>query len=256
MPIAITRSVSPQIGRCEITHISRQPINLERANAQHRQYEMELVRLGCDIDRLPAESAWPDSVFIEDTAVVLDEVAVMTRPGAESRRGEVASVAAVLGKYRKLLYIEAPGTLDGGDVLRLGRRIFVGGGARSNADGIAQLRRLLRPHAYEVFAVQAHDCLHLKSAATVVDAETLLLSPAWTEPGQYPDCKIIEVAAEEPAAANALAVNGTLVYSSAFPRTRALLEKHHFKVSAVELSEFSKAEGAVTCCSLIFDRQA
>lgn len=255
MLVAITRRVSPNIGQCEITHIPREPISFERASAQHSQFEMELVDLGCDIDRLPADEALPDSVFVEDTAVVLDEVAVMTRPGAESRRTEVKAVAAVLGTYRDLLYIEAPGTLDGGDVVKLGRRLFVGGGQRSNAEGIAQLRRLLRPFNYDVVAVQAHDCLHLKSAATSLDDETLLLNPAWTDPAQFRDCEIIEIDPGEPAAANALAVSGTLVYPRAFARTRALLEQRNFTVRAVDLSELSKAEGAVTCCSLLFERR-
>ncbi|NND60856.1 MAG: dimethylargininase [Gammaproteobacteria bacterium] len=254
MLVAITRSVSPAIGQCEITHIPREPVSFERANTQHRQYERELVELGCDIDRLPAEATLPDSVFIEDTAVVLDEVAVMTRPGAESRRAEVKAVAAVLGTYRDLLYIEAPGTLDGGDVVKLGRRLYVGGGQRSNADGIAQLRRFLRPLNYEVVAVQAHDCLHLKSAATSLDDDTLLLNPQWTDPAQFRDCNIIEIDSAEPPAANALPVNGTLVYPRAFARTRALLEQRNYRIRAVDLSELSKAEGAVTCCSLLFER--
>lgn len=255
MPVAITRSVSPSIGQCEITHISRQPVSFERANAQHRKYEMELVGLGCDIDRLPSNDALPDSVFVEDTAVVLDEVAVITRPGAESRRAEVQSVAAVLGTYRELLYIEAPGTLDGGDVVKVGRRLYVGGGQRSNAAGIAQLRRLLRPFGYDVVAAQLTDCLHLKSAVTSLDEETLLLNPAWTDRAQFRDLDVIEIDPEEPFAANALAISGALVYPRAFVRTRESLEKRGYQVVPVELSELSKAEGAVTCCSLVFERQ-
>lgn len=256
MPVAITRSVSPSIGQCEITHITREPINYERANAQHRRYEMELVNLGCDIDRLPGSDALPDSVFVEDTAVVLDEVAVITRPGAESRRAEVQSVAAVLGTYRDLLYIEAPGTLDGGDVVRVGRRLFVGGGQRSNAEGIAQLRRLLRPFDYEVVAAQLKDCLHLKSAVTSLDEETLLLNPAWAERAQFGGLDIIEIDPGEPFAANALAVNSALIYPRAFVRTRERLEQRGYKVVPVELSELGKAEGAVTCCSLVFERES
>lgn len=216
---------------------------------------MKLVEAGCDIDRLPAEVSLPDSVFVEDTAIVLDELAVMTRPGAPSRRDEVKSVAAILGAYRPLVYIEAPGTLDGGDVLRVGRRLFVGCGHRSNEDGIAQLRRLLKPHQYEVIAVQANNCLHLKSAVTCLGGETLLIDPNWTDPGQFTGCECIEIDATEPGAANVLAVGDRLIYSDGYPLTRALLEKRDYTVEAISLSEFGKAEGAVTCCSLVFDRK-
>lgn len=253
--VAVTRRVSPSIADCELTHISRQAIDVSRAENQHRRYEMELLNAGCDIDRLPAEAALPDSVFVEDAAVVLDEVAVITRPGAVSRRGEVRSVAAILGAYRQLVYIEAPGTLDGGDVLTVGRRVFVGSGHRSNEDGIAQLRRLLKPHDYKVTAVQASNCLHLKSAVTWLGGETLLIDPNWADAEQFEGCECLEIDPAEPGAANALWVNDRLIYAAAYPRTRARLEKRDFNVRTIEMSEFSKAEGALTCCSLIFKRR-
>lgn len=255
MLVAITRRVSPTIGQCEITHIQRQAINAERAESQHRRYEMELVNAGCDVDRLPADISLPDSVFVEDTAVVLDELAVITRPGAESRRDEVKTVAAILGAYRPLVYIEAPGTLDGGDVVKVGRRLFVGSGHRSNAEGVAQLRRLLRPFAYEVIDVQAHDCLHLKSAVTCIGDNTLLIDPKWTDPAQFDNCELVQTDPAEQGAANALAVNGALIYPQAFPKTRALLERRNYILRCVDLSELAKAEGAVTCCSLVFARK-
>ncbi len=255
MLVAITRRLSPSIGQCELTHVSRQAIDVERADNQHRRYEMELVNAGCGIDRLPAEISLPDSVFVEDTAVVLDEIAVITRPGAESRRGEVKSVAAILGAYRSLVYIEAPGTLDGGDVLRVGRRLFVGSGHRSNEDGIAQLRRLLKPYDYQVVPVQAQDCLHLKSAVTCLGGQTLLINPDWTDPAQFAGCEFIEIDKSEPGAANALAVNNRLIYPTSYPHTRALLEKRDYSLRLVDMSELIKAEGAVTCCSLVFERR-
>lgn len=255
MLVAITRRVSPEVGQCELTHVLRQSIDVERASRQHRQYELELVNAGCDIDRLPAEVALPDSVFVEDTAVVLDEIAVITRPGVESRRDETQSIAAVLSAYRPLVYIEAPGTLDGGDVLQVGRRLFVGEGQRSNAQGVAQLRRLVRRHDYEVIAVQARNCLHLKSAACCPGGEVLLVDPDWTDPSQFPGCEIIEIDKSEPGAANVLEVNGVLLYPKSYPRTGALLTARNYPLRPVDLSELSKAEGAVTCCSLVFRRQ-
>ncbi|NNF52390.1 MAG: dimethylargininase [Gammaproteobacteria bacterium] len=255
MLVAITRRLSPSIGQCELTHVEKQAIDVERADQQHRRYEMELVTAGCGIDRLPAEASLPDSVFVEDTAVVLDELAVMTRPGARSRRGEIKSVAAILGAYRKLSYIEAPGTLDGGDVLRVGRRLFVGSGHRSNEEGVAQLRRLLKPQGYDVVSVRATNCLHLKSAATCLGSTALLINPDWTHPSQFDGCEPIEIDAAEPGAANALAVGDRIILAAAYPRTRAMLEKRGYLVSAVDISELAKAEGAVTCCSLVFERQ-
>ncbi len=148
------------MARCELTHLARSPIDVALAREQHRRYADLLASLGCQLVELAAEPELPDSVFVEDTAVVLDEVAVITRPGAESRRPEVASVAAALEHYRTCVSIRSPGTLDGGDVLRVGRRIFVGQSCRSNADGIGQFAAAVGPHGYQVVPVQ------LKAACT------------------------------------------------------------------------------------------
>lgn len=254
MLVAITRRVSPAIGRCELTYAPRQVIDAVRADHQHRRYESLLVDAGCGIDRLPVEPDLPDSVFVEDTAVVLDELAVLTRPGAVSRRAEVSSVATILGTYRELAYIEAPGTLDGGDVLTVGRRIFVGIGHRTNEEGAAQLRRLLKPFGYSVVAVLARNCLHLKSAVTCLAENTLLINPDWTEPDQFPGCEMVEIDRREPDAANVLRVNDRIIAQASFPHTRAVLEERDFAVTTADLSELAKAEGAVTCCSLVFER--
>jgi dimethylargininase len=151
--VAITRVPSRSLARCELSFVSRTAIDVDLAIAQHHDYERALTSLGCRVIALPALEEQPDAVFVEDVALVLDEVAVMTRPGAESRRAEGASIATVLADFRPLLRIEAPGTLDGGDVLRIGRAIFVGQSARSNAAGIAQLRELLAPHGYTLQGV-------------------------------------------------------------------------------------------------------
>ena len=251
MLIAITREVSPRITECELTHLTRKPIDLKRAQRQHRQYEALLEELGCKLIRLPAESALPDSVFVEDTAVVLDELAVITRPGAESRRAETASVANVLKQYRKLFYIDPPGTLDGGDVLRVGKKLYVGLSKRSNREGIEQLQRILSPLGYVVNAVKLHDCLHLKSAVTQVAVNTLLINRSWTDAPIFNDYQLIDVASSEPFAANALLVGDTLIYSEAFSETRKRLQEKGIKIRTVNASELAKAEGGVTCCSLI-----
>ena len=202
---------------------------------------------------LPAQDAFPDAVFVEDVALVLDEVALITRPGAESRRGETDSVAQVLGGHRPQLRIVAPGTLDGGDVLRIGRNIFVGQSARSNAEGIAQLRALLAGHGYRVQGVPTRGCLHLKSAATQVADDTLLVQPAWVDPAIFAAYRVLVVDPAEEHAANALRIGSGVVYPDCFPRTRQRLQEAGVAVTCVDVSELQKAEGAVTCCSLVFD---
>ena len=251
MPIALTRDVSPAIGRCELTHLDRRPIDVGRARAQHRAYEQALASLGCRVERVAPAPELPDSVFVEDTAVVLDEVAVVARPGAPSRRPEVDGVADRLARLRPLVRIEPPGTLDGGDVLVLGRRVFVGRSARTNDDAIAQLDRVLRPLGYDVQSVEVRGCLHLKSAVTAVGPASLLLSSDWIAPGPFGGLDLVEVDPAEPYAANVLWVGGAVLMPAAHQRTRRLLDALGLPVVAVDVSELAKAEGGVTCCSII-----
>ena len=252
MWLAVTREVSPMLAGCELSFVPRIAIDAARAAAQHHDYQHALESLGCRVLSLPAEADLPDSVFVEDVAIVLDEVAILTRPGALSRRAEVASVADVLRRYRTVMAIEAPGTLDGGDVLRLGRTLYVGESARSNGAGIAQLRELLAGYGYAVQGVPTRGCLHLKSAVTQVADDTLLLQPEWVDRELFADFRVIEVDPSEPHAANVLRVGDELVMPASFPCTRQRLLDEGFHVTAVDVSELQKAEGAVTCCSLLF----
>jgi dimethylargininase len=253
MRIAITREVSPAINCCELTHVERQPIDFDRARAQHREYERCLIGLGCRIHQMPADPHLPDSVFVEDTAVVLDEVAVLARPGAESRRRETDAIEQRLQGYRPLCRLHAPATLDGGDVLRAGRTLFVGQSSRTNAAGIAQLQRLAARWGYAVVPVPVAGCLHLKSAVGEVAPGTLLLNPRWVPVGAFAGFECIPVDEGEPCGANALRIGDTVVCAAAFPRTRERLQSRGITVRAVDLSELTKAEGAVTCCSLIIE---
>ena len=251
MLVAITRKISPGMAKCELTHLARAPIDVGRAAEQHQAYEQQLEALGCRVTSLPAEAELPDSVFVEDAAVVFDEVAILARPGAESRRAEVESVAKALEPYRPLARIEAPGTLDGGDVLTAGKRVFVGLSRRTNQAGIEQMRVLLTPHGYSVASVPVKRCLHLKSAVSQVAENTLLINPAWIEAGAFQDFELIEVDPAEPFAANALLVNGAVIYPAAYERTGKRLAERGIGVATVEVSELAKAEGGVTCCSLL-----
>jgi dimethylargininase len=253
MLIAVTRPVSPTLASCELTHLTRQPIDVARAALQHFAYERLLASLGAALIRVAGAPDSPDAVFVEDTAVVLDELAVITRPGAASRRDEPAAVAAALAGYRMLRTLSPPATLDGGDVLRLGRTLHVGRSARTNEEGIAQLRGFVEPFGYRVAPVEFRSCLHLKSAATAIADGLLLINPAWVSPAAFPGAEVLAVDEREPHAANGLAVAGTVVFPSRYPRTRDRIAGRGLQVAETDCSELLKAEGAVTCCSLVFE---
>jgi len=248
---AITRELNPAIVDCELTFQSRVAIDASLAHQQHEQYQAALADLGCEIVVVPTEQGLADSVFIEDTAIVLDEIAVMTRPGAPSRRAESAGVESVLKQYRPLRSIEEPGTLDGGDLLRVGKAIFAGLTTRSNKNGIEQLRNIVSDYGYSVFTVEASECLHLKSAVSVIAPGTLLINPDWVSRSVFDEYELVEVHLEESHAANALPVGSGLIYPSSFPRTADKLVDRGMSIVPVEITELQKAEGAVTCCSLI-----
>ena len=253
MLTAITRAVSPAIVNCELSFIDRKPINLATAQQQHHAYETLLGKLGARVISLPAEPDLPDSIFVEDPAIVLDELAVILPLGTETRRREAPSLAQALAKFRKLEYISLPGTLEGGDVLRVGRKLFVGLTARSNAEGIRQLAAILAPHHYGVIAVPVTGCLHLKSAVTHLGRNTLLANRAWFDATPLSGHEWIDVDPAEPHAANALALAGTIILPASFPRTRARVQARGFHVTPLDISELQKAESGLTCSSLLFE---
>ena len=252
MLTAITRAVSPALSECQLSFIPRQPIDLPKAVAQHHAYEKLLSTLGARVISLPAEPALPDSMFVEDPAIVLDEIAVIFPLGAESRRPEAPTIAAALQPFRKLEYVRLPGMTEGGDILRLGRKLFVGLTARSNSEGIAQLSRIVAPYNYQVVAVPTPGCLHLKSAVTALDEHTLLANRAWFDASFFPDYDWVDVDPAEPHAANALSFNSTIIFPASFPRTRARIEARGYRVATLDISELQKAESGLTCSSLIF----
>ena len=254
MTIAITRQVSSRFNECEITHIDRTPIDVNIARAEHHEYIQALKQLGCQVIELPEEPDLPDSVFVEDTAFILDEVAVITRPGADSRKPETASIIRALSPYRPLIHVTEPGTVDGGDVLVLGKNIYVGISTRSNNEAIRQMQELLNKYGYNVAGVKMHDCLHLKTAVTKVDENTLLINPKWVDNFHFKDFDWIEVDGSEPFAANCLPIGDSIIYPKAFPKTQSKLEEKGFRIDSINVSELTKAEGAVTCCSLIISQ--
>lgn len=253
MLTAITRAVSPALAICELSFIARQPIDLAKANDQHQQYENLLSQLGAHVVSLPAEPDLPDSMFVEDPALVLDELAVIFPLGTETRRREASTIASSLAPFRKLEFVQLPGTIEGGDILRLGRKLFVGLTARSNAEGISQLAHIAAPHGYEVVGVPVTGCLHLKSAVTALGDNTLLANRGWFDCSHFAGYHWIDVDPGEPHAANALALAGTIIFPASFERTRARIEARGFHVTTLDISELQKAESGLTCSSLIFD---
>jgi dimethylargininase len=251
MLTAITRAVSPSLNRCELSYLSRKEIDVDLARRQHARYRSLLSGLGVRVISLPAEPDFPDSMFVEDPAIVVDEVAVVTRMGVESRRGEAESLAAALAPFRALRRIEAPGTLEGGDVLRVGKTLWAGLSNRTNREGVEQLARALQPFGYRVHAVEMRDCLHLKSGCSHLGNGAILANRAWIDTAAFPGLEVVDVA--EPWAANVLAVGETIVMPSAFPATRERLEKAGWRVESLDTSELMKAEAGVTCMSLLFE---
>ena len=247
--IAITRGVSRSLGDCELTWLAREPIDIDKAIAQHHAYERCLEELGARVISLPALEEHPDAVFVEDPAIVLDEVAVITTMGAASRRGERPSLAAKLAEFRPLIHMRDPAKLEGGDVMRVGKNLYVGLSARTDAAGIEQLRDELKPFGYRVHALELKDCLHLKSACCCIGDDTILINRDWVDATPLERYTLVDVA--EPASANALSVGDAVVIPESFPRTAEILRAAGFKVRTVDVSELMKAESGVTCSSLI-----
>lgn len=249
--MAVMRGVPPTLAACELTHREREPIDLRQAFAQHAAYATLLRSLGLTVVELPADPAFPDCCFVEDTAIVVDEAALLCRPGAVSRRGEVPAVEAALAPLRRLERTEPPATLEGGDVLRIGRRLFVGRSSRTNDAGIVRLATFAEPLGYRVVPVGVTGCLHLKSAVTALDDERVLANPAWLDTSPFADFELVPVAPDEPGAANVLRVAGLVIAHPGFPRTLDRVAALGYAVRPLDVSEFVKAEAALTCKSLL-----
>jgi len=253
MLTAIIREVSSSLANCELSFIPPQTIDLGKARAQHRAYEELLRKLGARVISLPEEPYLPDSMFVEDPAIILDELAVICSLGTETRRKEAPSLAAALEKYRKLAFVKLPGLLEGGDVLRVGKRIFVGLTLRTNAEGIRQLAVIVSQFGYDLTTVPVSGCLHLKSAVTYLGRNTVLGNRAWFQSSRLAGFDWVDVDPAEPHAGNSLAIGDTVVFPASFPLTRQRIEAKGFHVTPIEIGELQKAESGLTCSSLLFD---
>ena len=253
MPTALTRALSPLLGECELTHLQRSVIDIENAQKQHKEYENALEKMGYTIRRLADTPHLPDGVFVEDAAVVFPEAGIITHPGAESRRAETESVAAVLAEYRDLRTITAPGTLDGGDVLTLGKDVFVGLSKRTNREAVQQFADILKPFGYTVTGVPVTKCLHLKTAIAVIDEDLLLINQEWIDESLFPGYRCEYVSENEPYGANLIRKKNMALCPKAFTYTAEWLHKKGYEVIAIDQSELAKAEAGLTCCSILID---
>ncbi len=253
MLTAFTRAVSPRLAECELTFIDRAAIDFGRAVEQHAQYEEMLRGLGVTVHQIPADDTCPDCCFLEDTALVLDEIAVLTRPGSQVRRAEVAGVTPFVRKQREVVEIEGPATLEGGDVLRIGRELFVGVTTRTTRDGIDTLRACVSLYGYTVHPVNVPGALHLKSVCTAVDENTILADASRVDLSPFAGYEVIPVPAEEWMAANVLLAGGTVCIHRGFAKTIGILQRRGLDVRTTDISEFLKAEAGLTCMSLIFE---
>ncbi|RMH23178.1 MAG: dimethylargininase [Gemmatimonadetes bacterium] len=249
---AVVRTPGASLARCLLTHRVRDTIDVARACAQHRAYVETLESLGCSVACLPPADDLPDAVFVEDTVVVLPEVAVVTRPGHPSRRPEVEAVASVLAPHRRLVRMQAPATLDGGDVLRVGRDLFVGRSTRTNDEGVRTLAATVEPLGYRVRDVELRDALHLKTAATAPSEGCLLLNPDWVDQRDFPGIECLEVDPAEPFGGCVLPLAGRVLVPASAPRTGAVLSRAGYATQALDISEFEKAEAGLTCLSVLF----
>jgi dimethylargininase len=250
--MAITHLPSPRMEEYEHTYVGAQAIDLDVALRQHTGYCDALRACGAEVTVLDVNRDMPDCVFVEDTALVLDEIAIMTSPGALSRRDEPLAIETALRPYRSIEHIRLPGTIDGGDIVVSGHAIYVGASTRTNAAGIDALRAIVAPFGYTVTAVPVTGCLHLKTACSALPDGRFLVNPAWIDVAPLPPGSLLPVPASEPWAGDVLVIGERIISADAFPRTAELLERAGWEVVPVRVSEFAKAEGGVTCLSLVF----
>ena len=249
---AVTRGISPNMASCELTYRLREEIDLQKANYQLAHYRDLLRRWDVNLLTIPASESYPDCCFVQDTAVVLDEVCIIASMGAGSRRGEVSEVERLVSPFRKIKPILPPATLDGGDVVQVGKRLFVGHSKRTNARGIAALSTIVEPFGYVVVPVKVDGGLHLTTGCGVVNEETVLLNPHWVDAEAFRGLRRLTVPDEEPWAANTIHVNNFVCIEEGAPRTIELVEPYTRCIETLDISEFRKAEGSLSCLSLIF----
>lgn len=249
---ALINRPSHLLGECQLTFVSRQAIDMDLALEQHQAYANALRTFGVKVTELAINQDQPDGVFVEDTAIVTDELAILTSMGSESRRPELPAMKAALSAFRQVEEIHLPSRIEGGDVLRIGKTFYVGASTRTNRQGMAALEKILAPYGYQVIEVAVRGSLHLKTAVTALDEATLLIQPEWVDIAPFSEYRMIEVDPREPFASNVISLPNGLVVNASFPRTLERIDRTGINWKSVDISEFGKAEAGLTCMSLIF----
>ncbi len=254
MLLGLIHVVSPHLAAGELTYIDREVVDFALAQQQHEQYCQMLVSLGVELITLDVNSSLPDSCFVEDTAIVLDEIAIITSMGTTTRRSEPEGVKQELSKYREIVTIQLPATIEGGDVLRVGKTLFVGISSRTNTLAISELANIVKRFGYIVVAVPVTGCLHLKTACTAILDDVLLLNPAWIDTTPLQGYTLEYVATNEPWAANTIRVGNALCAQTDFPKTLERIQKFRDRVELLNISEFRKVEAGLSCLSILFNK--
>jgi len=252
MLTVVTHTPSPSLQQCELTYVESSPINIVRAQQQHAHYCRMIETCGARVITLDDNRLLPDSVFVEDPIVVLDEVAILMSMGVASRRREVGALGSFFSKYRVVEQISLPAEIEGGDVLKINRNIYVGESSRTNRRGIEALASIVEPLGYKVIAVRVTGCLHLKTGCTALDEMTILVNSEWVDISPFQGFRLIPTLSNEPFGANVLPINKTICMNDAFPETVRLVRSLGYDVVAADLSEFGKAEAGLTCMSVPF----
>lgn len=240
--LPVARQTTAQLGAPDIAGTTR----------QFYAYLETLLHLGLQVTALPAITDYPDAHFVEDTAIVMPELAVITHPGAASRQGEEATIAPVLARFRPLVTMSANGHMDGGDVLRIGKQFFVGQTARTDERGISEFAAAVEKYGYQVTAIEVNAGLHLKSIVNYVGRHTLLLTENYISHPAFRDFNTLVIPEEESYAGNTLWINDTLITPQGYPRVLAAISRLGMPVIQLDTSEFKKMDGGLTCLSLRF----
>jgi dimethylargininase len=248
---AIVRRLGPSFGH-GLTTSEEGPPDFELAERQHRAYVDAMVDLGLEIVELGVLEGFPDAYFVEDTAIVGDTFAVLARPGAIERRGEEETIAAALSEFRTIDRIEAPGTVDGGDILEIGDHYLIGVSDRTNEEGAAQLGRILSAHEKSWQAMAVGSGLHLKSSIAALDDETVLVTAEYVDRPEIARWRKVTTEPGEEYAANCVRVNDALLVAAGYSRTAEKIEAYAQKLVVLDVSEARKMDGGLSCMSLRF----
>jgi dimethylargininase len=236
-----------------ITSVNLGVPDYQKALIQHADYVKALKECGLAVTQLPADEDFPDSTFVEDVALMTTECAIITRPGAASRAGETKSMHASIEQfYDKVYSIESPGTVEAGDIMMVGAHFYLGLSARTNAEGAKQMTGILQQHGMTASVVELNDVLHLKTGLGYLENNRLLACGEFLTKPEFQQYQIIEVEQDEAYAANSVWINGTVLTPKGFPKTKKLIEAAGYSVREVDVSEFQKIDGGLSCLSLRF----